>query len=248
MKITIVWDLRDRGGELAQGLAHQPRLQARLAVAHLAIDFGARRQRRNGIDDEHVDRAGADQSIGDFKRLLACIGLGDQQLVEIDAKLAGIDGIERMFGVDEGTDAAQLLRFGDDMQRQRRLAGGFRAINLDHPATRQTADAKRDIEPERPRRNGLDFNRRALAEAHDRALAEGALDLGYGSVERLGLVHGCSFHKAEIRLAHRIFPSDMGARTSAMPIAEQTALLPRRSQCTLFVLTSKFFFCSLRSC
>src|SRR5262249_55880646 len=29
----------DRGGELAQGLAHQPRLQPGLAVAHLAFEF-----------------------------------------------------------------------------------------------------------------------------------------------------------------------------------------------------------------
>ena len=38
---------RDRCGELAQRLAHQPRLQPRLGFAHLALDFGPRRQRRD---------------------------------------------------------------------------------------------------------------------------------------------------------------------------------------------------------
>ena len=146
MKITMVLRFRDRGGELAQRLAHQARLQAGLHVAHLAFDFGPRHQGCDQIDHQHVDRAGAHQRIGDFERLLAGVGLRDQEIVEIDAELAGIDRIERMFGIDKGADAALLLRFGDDMQRQRRLARGFRPVDLDDPAARQAADAERDIE------------------------------------------------------------------------------------------------------
>ena len=37
-----------------------------------------------------------------------------------------------------------------------------------------------------------------IAEAHDRALAEGAFDLRKRCVERLGLVHESSFHDAKI--------------------------------------------------
>ena len=118
-----MFELRDRGGELAERLAHQPRLAARQLVAHLAFELGARRQRRDGIDDQHVDRAGAHQRVGDLQRLLAGIGLRDQQVVDIDAELAGIDRIERMLRVDEGADAAALLRLGDGVQRERRLAG-----------------------------------------------------------------------------------------------------------------------------
>ena len=40
MKITRQFDLRDRGRQLAQRLAHQARLQADEAVAHLALDLG----------------------------------------------------------------------------------------------------------------------------------------------------------------------------------------------------------------
>ena len=54
-----------------------------------------------------------------------------------------------MFGVDIGGDAALLLDLGHDMQRQRGLAGGFRAVDLDHAAARQAADAERDVEAER---------------------------------------------------------------------------------------------------
>jgi hypothetical protein len=101
MKITMQFDRRSTG-QLAQRLAHQPRLQARKAVAHLALELGARRQRRNRIDHQHINRAGAHQRIGDLQRLLAGIGLRNQQLIEIDAELAGIDRIERMLGIDEG--------------------------------------------------------------------------------------------------------------------------------------------------
>jgi hypothetical protein len=80
------------------------------------------------------------------------------RFVEIDAELAGIDRIERMFGIDEGADAALLLGFGNGLQRQRRLARAFRPVDLDDAAPRQAADAERDIEPERARRNRLDLD------------------------------------------------------------------------------------------
>ena len=115
----------DRGGELAQRLAHQAGLQAGLAVAHLAFKLGARHERGDRIDDQNVDGAGANERIGDFQRLFAGIGLRDQKIVDIDAELAGIDRIERMLGVDEGANAALFLRLGDGMQSQRGLAGGF---------------------------------------------------------------------------------------------------------------------------
>ena len=194
MKITMVLRLVDRGGELAQRLAHQARLQARQRVAHLAFELGARHQRRDRIDHQHVDRAGAHQRVGDLERLLAVVGLRDQQIVDLDAELAGIDRIERVLGVDEGADAALLLGLGDDVQRQRGLAGGFRPVDFDHPAARQAADAERDVEPERAGGHDLDVHRLVvLAELHDRALAEIPLDLGQRRVQRLRLVHVMKF-------------------------------------------------------
>ena len=48
--------------------------------------------------------------------------LGDQQLVDIDAELPGVAGVERVLGVDESAGTARLLGLGDDMQRQGGLA------------------------------------------------------------------------------------------------------------------------------
>jgi hypothetical protein len=161
-----------------------------MAVAHLAFEFGARRQRRHRVDHQHVDGAGAHQRVGDLQRLLAGVGLRDQQVRRGDAELAGIDRVERVLGVDEGADAALLLRLGDGVQRQRRLARAFRPVDLDDAAARQAADAERDVEAERAGRDRLDLDRLlVLRRAHDRALAEGALDLGERGVQRLYPAH-----------------------------------------------------------
>ena len=92
MKITSVFERFDRAGELAQRLAHQAGLQADVAVAHLALDLGARRERRHRVDHDDVHRAGAHQHVGDLERLLAGVGLRDQQFVDVDTELAGVRG------------------------------------------------------------------------------------------------------------------------------------------------------------
>ena len=108
MKIEAGARLGDDAGELAQGLRHQAGLQAHVAVAHFAFEFGFGNEGGDGVDDQHVDGAGADQGFGDFERLLAVIGLRDQQIVDIDAELLGVDGIEGVFGVDEGGQCRRL--------------------------------------------------------------------------------------------------------------------------------------------
>ncbi len=181
-------------------------MQPHMAVAHLALELGARHQRRDRIDDEHVDRSRAHQRIGDLERLLAGVGLRDQQIVDIDPEFSGIGRVERVLGVDKGAGAAALLRFGDHMQRQRRLARAFRAVNLDHPAARQTADAERDVEPERAGRDHVDVRGGlARAELHDRALAEGALDLAERRVQSPLSVHHVLVQKAQ-RGLHGLAP------------------------------------------
>ena len=109
MKMTIVLERLMFAGQLAQRLAHQARLQADVRIAHLAFDFGLRRQRGDRVDDDDVDRARAHQHVGDFERLFAGIRLRDQQVVDVDAELLRVDRIERVLGVDERAGAAVLL-------------------------------------------------------------------------------------------------------------------------------------------
>ena len=212
MKITMVLEREIEAVSLRNAWLISRACNPGCEFAHFALDLGPRRQRRDRVDDQHVDRARTHQRVGDLERLLAGVGLGNEEIVEVDAELARIDGIERMFGVDEGANAALFLRFRDHMQRQRRLARGFGPVNLDDPTARQAADAERDVEPERSGRHRLDLDRLLiLAEAHDRALAERPFDLRQGGVERLGLVHAGPFHEAKIGLSHNHRPSLTGS-------------------------------------
>ena len=149
-----------------------------MRVAHFAFDFGLRRERGDGIDDDDVDGARAHEHVGDLERLLARIGLRDQEIVDVDADLGCVRGVERMLGVDECGRAALLLDLGDDLQRQRRLARRLRPVDLDDTAARQAADAERDVEPERARRHDVDVTRGdGIAQPHDGTLAELLFDL-----------------------------------------------------------------------
>src|SRR3954452_239234 len=133
-------------GHLAQRLAHQPRLEADVAVAHLALDLGAGHERGDRVDHDQVERAGADQHVGDLKRLLTGVRLGDQQGVGVDAEVLGVVGVERVLGVDERDDAAGALGVGHRVQGNRRLAGGLRTVDLHHATAREATEAQRDVE------------------------------------------------------------------------------------------------------
>ena len=176
--------LVDDAGQLAQRLAHQARLQADEGIAHLAVDFGLRHKRCHRVDDHDVNRAGANQRLADFKRLLAGIRLRDVQLIDVHAQLARIDGIERVLRVDERGHTAHLLRLRDDVQRNGRLAGGFRAVDLHHAAARHAAHAQRHIQIQTARRNHLNIAHGALAHADDRALAELLFNAGQRDIQR----------------------------------------------------------------
>src|SRR6266446_482083 len=176
--------LGDDGGEFAQRLRHQARLQAHLRIAHFAFKLGFGDQGGDGVDHDDVDAAGANQRLGDFKGLLAVIGLRDEKVVDVHTEFAGVDGIERVLGVDERRGAAQLLRFGDDVQRHGGLTAGFRAVDFDDAAAREAAHAEGGVEREAARRDHTDGHQHvAAAQAHDGAFAVRLFDLRYRCFE-----------------------------------------------------------------
>jgi hypothetical protein len=93
-----------------------------------------------------------------------------------------------VFRVDERRRAAQLLHFGDHLQRERGLARRLRTVDFDHPTARQATDTQCDVEAERAGRHHLDvFHYLAVAEPHDRPFAELLFDLRERSSKRLAL-------------------------------------------------------------
>src|SRR5208283_1790944 len=137
------------------------------------------------VDYQHVDRARLHQGLGDLQRLLAVVRLRDEQILDLDAELARVGRVERVFGVDKRAGTARLLRFRDTFQRERGLARRFRAVDFYYAPARQSTHAEREVESERAGRYDGDIARnRLLAELHDRALAELFFDLAQREVER----------------------------------------------------------------
>ena len=178
------------GGELAQRLAHQPGLEADVGVAHLALDLGPGHERGHRVDHDDVERARADQHVGDLERLLPGVGLGDEQLVDVDADGRRVHRVHRVLGVDVGAHAAVALGLGDHVHGEGRLARRLGAEDLDHPAAGQAPDAERDVERQRAGGDGGDADVAVLAQAHDRALAVLLLDLAERHLEGLVSFHG----------------------------------------------------------
>ena len=177
--------LRHHRGELAQGLRHQPRLQADLRIAHLAVDLRPRHEGGHGVDDDDVGSARPHQHLDDLEGLLAVVGLGDQEVVEVDAQLLGVGGVEGVLGVDERGGAAAPLGLGDDLQGQRGLARRLGPEDLDDAAAGDAADAQRVVDADRSGRDAGHRGDRALPEPHDGALAELFLDLAHRHVDGL---------------------------------------------------------------
>ena len=181
-------------GHLAQRLAHQPGLEADVAVAHLALDLGAGHERCHRVDDDQVERAGADQHVRDLERLLTGVGLRDQERVGVHPERLGVVGVERVLGVDERHDPARPLGVGHRVQGDRRLARGLGTVDLHHATAREPSDAERHVERDRARRDDLERRSGLLTQSHDRALAELPLDVGERGVQRLVAIstsHGC---------------------------------------------------------
>jgi hypothetical protein len=93
-----------------------------------------------------------------------------------------------VLGIDEGGHAAGLLGVGEDGQREGGFTGGFRAEDLDDASAGDALAAQREIEREGAGGDAGDVVVGVLVETHDRALAEGLIDLGECPVEGLLLL------------------------------------------------------------
>jgi hypothetical protein len=100
----------------------------------------------DGVDHQNVDLAGADEVRRDFERLLAEVGLRYQEVIDVHAELFRVDRVERVLDVDEGRDAALLLRFGDHLERDGGFAGRLRTEDFVDAAAREAAHAQSGVE------------------------------------------------------------------------------------------------------
>ena len=106
------------------------------------------------IEGQSMDKSKAlDAALSQIERAYgkgSIMRLGkNEQPVEVATVPTGSLGLDIALGIDEAADAAGLLGLGDGMEGERRLARGFRPVNLDDPALWQTADPEGDIKTQR---------------------------------------------------------------------------------------------------
>src|SRR5215212_7709327 len=178
----------ERSRELPQGLAHEPGLKPHVRVAHLSLDLSPRYKGSDRVYDYDVEGAGADEGIRYLKGLFAVVGLGEVQVLQVNADGLGVGRVEGVLGVDEGGEAPGLLGLGDHVQGEGRLAARLRAEDLDDAAPREAADAEGEVEGQGAGRDGGDPRPLFVAHAHDRTLPELPLYLGDGGVYGLALI------------------------------------------------------------
>ena len=156
-----------------------------MAVAHLALDLGAGDHSGHRVHHDGVDGTGAHQRLTDLHGLFAGVRLADEEVVDVHAQRLGIDGVQRVLDVDESDFAALLLGFGQNVQRQRGLTAGFRAVHLDDAAAGHAAHAQRHIQTQAAGGDGVHLHGGVVAQLHDGALAELLFDLGQRGRQRI---------------------------------------------------------------
>src|SRR3712207_4217730 len=142
------------------------------------------RSRGDGGDGHRVEGAGADGGVGDLGGLLAVVGLGEVEVLEVHADGLGVGRVEGVLGVYEGGEAAGLLGLGDDVQGEGRLAAGLGAVDLDDAPPGDAADAEGEVQGEGAGGDGGHLLRPPVAHAHDRALTVRLLYLRDGGAYR----------------------------------------------------------------
>ena len=69
--------------KFAEGLGHQAGMQADVGITHIAVDLCLGHESRHGVHYDNVDRARPHHGLRDLQRLLAAVGLGNVEVVDV---------------------------------------------------------------------------------------------------------------------------------------------------------------------
>lgn len=203
-------------GELAEGLAHEARLEAHVRISHVALELGFRRERRDRVDDDELHRARTHEHLGDFEGLFPRIGLRDQQALHVDADPFGVVDIERVLRVDERAHAAAALRLRDRVESEGGLSARLRSVDLHHPPAGIPTDPGRHVEGERAGRDRGDrLVSLGVTEGHDRPLPELLLHARHDGLQRAHLLGNLLHHHVPPFLHHSGLRRNESARPNA---------------------------------
>ena len=89
--------------------------------AHIAFDFLTGNECGNGVNNNNINGSGICKCFSYAESLLSAVGLRYKELVDINAELLCVYGVERVLCIDECRSTALLLNFSDNVKRDSRL-------------------------------------------------------------------------------------------------------------------------------
>ena len=144
MKMAMVSDLLRLAVSLRSAWLMSRACRPTCAIAHLALDLGPRRERGHRVDDDDVERARADEHVGDLEGLLAGVGLARSSSSSTSTPMAR--GVHR-----------------DPWRARRRCTRRCRRCAAPRRRRAWPASTCRTTRGRRPRRRGLSGDRRRRA-------------------------------------------------------------------------------------
>ena len=172
-----------------------------MAVPHLSLDLSPGNQGRDRIHHHDINGTRTDERFGDFKRLLAGVGLGHQQGIHIHPEGFCVYRVEGVLDVDERGFAPHFLRLGHRVEGEGGFTRCLRAIDLHNPATGQATDAEGGVQGHGTGGDAIHIHPHVLTQAHHRAFSIILLDLGERRLQRFMLI----IRLAILRLIRRFF-------------------------------------------
>lgn len=116
-----------------------------MLVPHLPLNLRPGDQGGHRVHHDHVHRPRAGEELHDLQGLLARVGLGDQEVLHLDAEALGVQGVQGVLRIHEGGHPAPPLGLGDDGEGEGGLAPGLGAIDLHDPPPGDAADPQGEV-------------------------------------------------------------------------------------------------------
>lgn len=155
-------------------------------VSDLAFEFGFGDESGDGIQDDDVEGIRADERFADAEGFLARAGLGDEEVVEIDAEALGVGGIQGVLDINESGEPSAFLGLGHDGEGERGFSGGFRPVNFHDASPGEASNTQGAVNEEIAGGDDFHFGMGIVTEAHNGTLAIIFGDLLDGQIEILG--------------------------------------------------------------
>ena len=159
-----------------------------MAVAHFTFDFSLWHKSGNRVDNDYINSAASDKCFGNFKCVLTCIRLWNEERVNIYSECSRIGRVKCVLNIYKGNITVVFLSLCNAVEWKRGFTRRFRAVNFNDSASWKTADTECDVKCERTCLNVVNIHMFIFAKAHNCTFTELLFYLSKRSLQRFFLI------------------------------------------------------------